>query len=341
MTITFGDLTIDRIVEQEGPFFDPLTFLPDLTPELLEANRPWLDGSALDTATGKLILCIQSYVVRTPHHTILIDTCVGNHKDRPTHPFWNDLRSDTYLRGLTAAGLAPEDIDIVMCTPSPCRPCRLEHPTGQRPVGTDLSQGAVRVLRAGAGLLDHAERRNAGALDRRQRAADRRRRALRAGDQRPRPQRPCPPGTDPRPHAGPFRGAARARRHRRGAVRRSDPLAAAGPLSRALHAGRSRPRCRPPGRGASFWNATATPRRWSARRISRSRRPPASPDGTRVSGLWRPHPDRPENAGASTAGRPMKIAQIAPLYEAVPPRLYGGTETCRRPPHRRLGGTRP
>ena len=24
----------------------------------------------------------------------------------------------------------------------------------------------------------------------------------------------------------------------------------------------------------------------------------------------------------------MKIAQVAPLYEAVPPRLYGGTEGC-------------
>ena len=25
-------------------------------------------------------------------------------------------------------------------------------------------------------------------------------------------------------------------------------------------------------------------------------------------------------------GKTMKIAQVAPLYEAVPPRLYGGTE---------------
>jgi hypothetical protein len=25
-----------------------------------------------------LILCIQSHVVKTPHHTILIDSCIGN-----------------------------------------------------------------------------------------------------------------------------------------------------------------------------------------------------------------------------------------------------------------------
>jgi len=28
----------------------------------------------------------------------------------------------------------------------------------------------------------------------------------------------------------------------------------------------------------------------------------------------------------STLERPLRIAQIAPLYESVPPKLYGGTE---------------
>ena len=28
----------------------------------------------------------------------------------------------------------------------------------------------------------------------------------------------------------------------------------------------------------------------------------------------------------SPSGRPLRIAQIAPLYESVPPKLYGGTE---------------
>src|SRR5437660_388440 len=29
---------------------------------------------------------------------------------------------------------------------------------------------------------------------------------------------------------------------------------------------------------------------------------------------------------AGKAARPLRIAQVAPLYEAVPPKLYGGTE---------------
>ena len=114
--IALGDTTIRRIVEQEAPLFDPLTFFPSLTPELLAENRSWLEPAALDPASGKIVLCIQSYIVRTPHHTILIDSCVGNDKPRPTRPFWNQLKSDTYMRGMHAAGLSVDDIDFVMCT---------------------------------------------------------------------------------------------------------------------------------------------------------------------------------------------------------------------------------
>jgi glyoxylase-like metal-dependent hydrolase (beta-lactamase superfamily II) len=71
---------------------------------------------ALDPATGLVVLCIQSYIVRTPHHTILIDSCVGNHKERPARPFWHKREDPTYMRNLAAAGLTVDDIDFVMCT---------------------------------------------------------------------------------------------------------------------------------------------------------------------------------------------------------------------------------
>src|SRR5437899_1705497 len=32
------------------------------------------------------------------------------------------------------------------------------------------------------------------------------------------------------------------------------------------------------------------------------------------------------DAGPLRIGRPLRIAQVAPLYESVPPQLYGGTE---------------
>ena len=111
-----GDLTIHRVIEEETPLFDPLEFFPSLTPEVLAENRNWLEPTALDPATGKLRLCIQSYVIRTPHHTILVDTCVGNHKPRPNRPFWNQKTDDTWERNLAATGYSVGDIDYVMCT---------------------------------------------------------------------------------------------------------------------------------------------------------------------------------------------------------------------------------
>ena len=63
-----------------------------------------------------LILCFQSYVVKTPHHTILIDSCIGNDKPRPQRPKWNMKTDDTYARALAAAGISVGDIDYVMCT---------------------------------------------------------------------------------------------------------------------------------------------------------------------------------------------------------------------------------
>lgn len=115
-TFQLGDLTIHRVIEEETPLFEPLTFFPTLTPEVLEANREWLQPAALDPTTGLVRLCIQSYVIQTPHHTILVDSCVGNHKPRPGRPFWHLKSDDTWTRNLAATGVGVADIDIVMCT---------------------------------------------------------------------------------------------------------------------------------------------------------------------------------------------------------------------------------
>jgi glyoxylase-like metal-dependent hydrolase (beta-lactamase superfamily II) len=54
--------------------------------------------------------------VQTPHHNLLIDSCVGNDKPRPTRPFWNMMKSDRFEKGLAATGVGIGDIDFVMCT---------------------------------------------------------------------------------------------------------------------------------------------------------------------------------------------------------------------------------
>jgi len=116
LKFTAGDLTIHRIIEQETTFLSALEMLPTLTPEVLAENRGWMQAAKALDASDVLVLCFQSYVVKTPHHTILIDSCIGNDKPRPNRPNWNMKTDDTYMRGLAAAGISVDDIDYVMCT---------------------------------------------------------------------------------------------------------------------------------------------------------------------------------------------------------------------------------
>jgi hypothetical protein len=75
-TIELGNSgKIQSVVEQELPFLDFRQFFPDLTSELLEEHRSWLEPNFLDPASGNAVLRVQSYVVRTPHHNVLIDPC--------------------------------------------------------------------------------------------------------------------------------------------------------------------------------------------------------------------------------------------------------------------------
>jgi glyoxylase-like metal-dependent hydrolase (beta-lactamase superfamily II) len=90
--------------------------LPGLTPDVLNQNRAWMRAAYALDEQDVLILCFQSYVIKTPHHTILVDSCIGNDKPRPTRPKWNMKTDDTYMRGLAAAGVSVDDIDFVMCT---------------------------------------------------------------------------------------------------------------------------------------------------------------------------------------------------------------------------------
>jgi glyoxylase-like metal-dependent hydrolase (beta-lactamase superfamily II) len=110
-----GDLTIVRALEMVMPF-DRRAFFPGVTDEQWAPHFSWLAPKAYDPESDSLIFPLQSYVVRTSHHTILIDTCIGNHKDRPGRPQWHQKTDTTYLHALAAHGLSPADIDFVFCT---------------------------------------------------------------------------------------------------------------------------------------------------------------------------------------------------------------------------------
>ena len=81
-----GDFEVHRVAEFEGPFFPPADFFPDFDPEIVRANTGLLGPRLIEPASGKLVFSFHTFVVKTGKHTILIDSCLGNDKERPTRP---------------------------------------------------------------------------------------------------------------------------------------------------------------------------------------------------------------------------------------------------------------
>ena len=109
---TFGDSTLRRIVEYEGPILSPFEIFGDCTQAHLDQNRAWLVPRFQDATSGTLIITIQSFLIRRDGLTVLVDACGGNDKERARPHFHR--RSWPWLETLRYAGVAPKDIDVVL-----------------------------------------------------------------------------------------------------------------------------------------------------------------------------------------------------------------------------------
>ena len=134
-----GDIVINRIIESERPDFDAAQFFPQITPEQWAPYRSRLAGWALDPAVNGLVFPMQSFLLRTRHHTIVVDTCVGDHKQR-ARANWNMTSSGEYLRRPRRGRGAARAGRLRAHHPLPHRPRGVEHAMGAGPLGPDLPQ---------------------------------------------------------------------------------------------------------------------------------------------------------------------------------------------------------
>jgi glyoxylase-like metal-dependent hydrolase (beta-lactamase superfamily II) len=112
-TWTIGEVTVTRIEEQLGfASRPPEQYLDGFERETLARHLEWLVPHHYSPAHDRLITSIHSWLSR---HTILLDSCAGNHKDRPGFPRMHQLETP-FLDRLRGAGVAPDQIDIVLCT---------------------------------------------------------------------------------------------------------------------------------------------------------------------------------------------------------------------------------
>lgn len=115
-TWNIGDISVTRI--EEGVDLSscgPEEFFTNFDPEIFKAHLGWLAPLHYDPKANRLVSSIHSWLIRTPRHTILLDTCSGNHKERPWNARFHQL-DIPYLERLAAAGVSPEEVDIVLCT---------------------------------------------------------------------------------------------------------------------------------------------------------------------------------------------------------------------------------
>lgn len=110
-----GEIDVLRIKETLGASFPPEHLLPGLPAEAIERHMDWLAPNHYDAVKRKFVMGTHSWLLRTRRHTILVDTCIGNHKPRPNSPGFDDLQQP-YLERLAQAGITPQDIDFVLCT---------------------------------------------------------------------------------------------------------------------------------------------------------------------------------------------------------------------------------
>ena len=110
-----GEVEIKRVVEFECPLLKPCVLFPDAGLTVLDRHKEWLEPSLLDPDTGLLILAFHSFIIRTPRHVILVDTCSGNDKERPQKLRYH-RNSWPYLENIAAANVSPREVDFVLCT---------------------------------------------------------------------------------------------------------------------------------------------------------------------------------------------------------------------------------
>ncbi len=108
-----GESSVTKI-EEYIDTLDPNFVFKNFSSSIIDDNKKWLFPNYIDKNSLLLYFSFHSFLIETPKHRILIDTCIGNNKIRPL-PNWN-MRDGKFLKNFEKFNLDRNDIDYVMCT---------------------------------------------------------------------------------------------------------------------------------------------------------------------------------------------------------------------------------
>jgi hypothetical protein len=113
--VSLGQMSVSKLFEMEsGP---PLPLImPQISAEDLAQLAAWYTDDTLGPTPQQsaFMMSMHSYVLQIGGRNILIDACNGNDKQRAIPDV--NMAQTPYLANLAALGLAPGDIDLVLCT---------------------------------------------------------------------------------------------------------------------------------------------------------------------------------------------------------------------------------
>lgn len=115
MLCKIGEIEVWRVLDLHGPFLSPEELYPNAGPDvgkIIEAHSP----GNICQSSGRMIMPVQGFLLKTPSAVILVDACVGNHKTSPGFPDWKDKVDGRFMASLTMAGITPDEVDYVLCT---------------------------------------------------------------------------------------------------------------------------------------------------------------------------------------------------------------------------------
>jgi len=112
---TVGDVEVTKVPEWVGEIAPARFIIPDSSPQVWRDNESWLAPDHWHPDTDAYHAAVQTWVLRSEGTTVVVDTGVGNDRERPQIPLFDHLRTDFPAR-LAAAGVRPEDVDVVVNT---------------------------------------------------------------------------------------------------------------------------------------------------------------------------------------------------------------------------------
>ena len=106
-----GDIKVTRIVEME--VVGGSRFILPAAPRDACLPYSWMQPHFMDDS-GNLVMSIHALVIEVGERRIIVDTCIGNDKERSI-PNWSNLQTN-FLKDMENIGYPVESIDTVLCT---------------------------------------------------------------------------------------------------------------------------------------------------------------------------------------------------------------------------------